>query len=124
HLLPRREAEELLRRILHEVVVLDIDLATEAYGTGAGRRVFRVVDGLQFLRLPLQVVLDDDLQRPQDRHPPKRRAVQRLANGKLEHAEVDLAVGAGDPDTGYEIADSLRRHAAAAEPGNRRHARI
>ena len=44
--------------------------------------------------------------------------------GKLEHAGVDDAVGLGDPDPLDEIADRLRRHAAAAQSRKRRHARV
>src|SRR5208282_2766033 len=42
----RPQAEELLGRVLAEVVALDIEYAAERYLAGAGGRVFRVVDGL------------------------------------------------------------------------------
>ncbi len=36
HLGARRQAEEFLRRILHEIVLLDIELAAEGYAARAG----------------------------------------------------------------------------------------
>ena len=42
----------------------------------------------------------------------------------LEHRHVDHAVGLGDADAADEIAQRLGRHAAAAQPRQRRHPRI
>ena len=53
-----------------------------------------------------------------------RRLVEHFANGIFEHADIDHAVGLGDADALDEIADRGRRHAAAAQSGERRHARI
>ena len=50
--------------------------------------------------------------------------VQHIADRVVEHGDVDQAVGARHADRLDEIADRLRRHAAAAEPRKRRHARI
>ena len=69
HLAPGREPEELARRVLHEVLALDIDLPRERHLARPGACVFRIVDRLQVLRLALGIVLDDHLQRAQDRHP-------------------------------------------------------
>ena len=45
-LAPRRQAEELLRRVLHEVVPLDVDLARKRHGSRAGGGVLGIVDGV------------------------------------------------------------------------------
>ena len=47
-----------------------------------------------------------------------------LADGKFQHADIDDAVGLGHADALDEIADRRRRHAAPAQAGERRHARI
>ena len=39
-------------------------------------------------------------------------------------ADIDHAVGFGDADPADEVAHRRRRHAAPAQPGKRRHARI
>ena len=83
-----------------------------------------MVDRVQFLRLPFRIILDHDLQRPQHRHAPLRGLVQHLADRKFQHAHIDHAVGLGHADPLDEIADRLRRHAAAAQARERRHARI
>ena len=90
----------------------------------AGGRVLRIVDRVELLRLAFRIVLDDDLQRPQHRHAARRGLVEELADRVLEHRHVDEAVGAGDADPLDEVADRLGRHAAPAEPGKRRHARV
>ena len=56
-----------------------------------------------------------------------RRSAVLLSTSRiaeLEHADIDHAVGLGDADALDEIADRLRRHAAPAQAGERRHARI
>ena len=83
-----------------------------------------MIDGLELLALPFRIVLDHDLERPQHRHAPLRGLVEHLAHRKIEHRDVDHAVGLGDADALDEIADRLRRHAAPAQAGQRRHARI
>ena len=124
HLAARRQAEELLRRILHEVVALDVELARERHLPRAGRGILRVVDDVDLFDLPFGIVRDDDLQRPQDRHDARRAAVQVLAHAVLELRHVDDVFLLGDADPRAEIADRLRRVAAAAQTGDRRHARI
>ena len=47
-----------------------------------------------------------------------------LADGEIQHPHVDDAVGLGDADALDEVADRLGRHAAPAQAGERRHARI
>ena len=86
--------------------------------------ILRVVDRVELLRRPLRVVLDHELQRAQHRHPARRGLVQMLADRMVEHRDIDEAVGAGDADPAGKIADRRRRHAAPAQPGQGRHARI
>ena len=90
----------------------------------AHRRVLGIVDGLELLHLPLGIVLDHEPDRPEDRHDPRGAAVQILPHAVLEERQVDHAVGLGDADALGEVADRLRRVAAAAEPGEGRHPRV
>ena len=83
-----------------------------------------MIDRLELLALPFRVILDHDLERAQHRHAARRGLVQMLADGIVEHRDVDDAVGLGDADAADEIADRRRRHAAPAQPGEGRHARI
>src|SRR5205823_14809501 len=64
-------------------------------------------------------VLDDDLQRTQHRHASQGRLVEDLADRKIEHGDVDHAVGLGNSDPLDEIAHRLRRHPSAAQPRQR-----
>ena len=125
HLAAGREAEELLRRVLHEVVALDIEFAAEGDRARAGGRVFGVVDRLQRFRAALGPVLDHQLQRPQHRHAPRRDAVQQFADRDIRTRRYsDDAVRLGDAAASHEVAQRRRRNAAPAHPGQRRHARI
>ncbi len=51
-------------------------------------------------------------------------AVQHVAHGVLELAELDDVVGLGHADPGNEVAQALGRETAPAHPGDRGHARI
>jgi hypothetical protein len=124
HLAAGRKAEELLGRILHEVVALDPELAGERHRPSAGGRIFRVVDRLEAFGLPLRVIAEDDLERAQHGHPARRGPVEELAHAMLEQPDLDQIVAPGDADPSDEVADRGRRDAAAAQAGERRHARI
>ena len=124
HLAPGREAEEPARRILHEVVALDEEFAGERHAAHAGGGVLGIVDRLELLRLTLRVVLDHHPERPQHRHAALRRTVQDLAHAVLEQGDIDQIVALRDADAPRELANRGRRHAAPAQPGERRHARI
>src|SRR5262249_23818588 len=89
-----------------------------------GGRIVGMVDGVDLIELAFRIVLDDDLQRTQDSHPPQGRSVENLAYGKIEHCDVDHAVGLGNPDPLDEIAYRLRRDTPPAQPCKRRHARV
>src|SRR5262249_44013436 len=62
HLGTRRESEEFLRRILHEVVLLDVKLTCKFYFACACRRVIRMIGGVELFDLSFGVILDHDLQ--------------------------------------------------------------
>ncbi len=115
---------EFLRRVLHEVVTLDIEFAAEAQAARARGRVVGMVDGVDLLELAFGIILDDDLQRTQNRHAPQGRFVENLAHGKVEHGHIDHAVGLGYPDPLDEVAHRLRRDTAPAQPCERGHARV
>src|SRR3974390_683079 len=51
----RREPEELLRRVLHEIVALDIELAAEIDLSRAGCRIVRMVYGLPVFAIPARI---------------------------------------------------------------------
>ena len=83
-----------------------------------------MVEGFELLVATFGVIFDHDLQRAQHRHAPRRGSVEHLADGKLEHGEIDDAVGLGDADPFDKVPNSLRGHAAAAQASKRRHPRI
>ncbi len=124
HLAPGRKTVEFLGRHFHEVVALDIELAAEADAPDARGRILGAVDGIELLARTVRVIFDDHFQRTQHRHATQRRLVEGLTDRVLEHADIDEAVGLRDADPPHEITDRGRRHAAATQPRQCRHARI
>ena len=124
HLAARRQAIEVLRRVLHKIVALDVELPAERDLPRASRRIVRMVDRVKPLGAVLGVILDHQLQRTQHRHPPRCGSVELVAYRMLEHPDIDHAVGAGDADALRESADRLGRNAAAPEAREGRHARV
>jgi hypothetical protein len=124
HLAARREAEELLRRVLHEIFALDVELAGERHGA-CRRRILGIVDRLELSDLVLRIVLDHDLERIEHGHPPLRLAVQDLAHVQNSRFASSIsAVELGDADARRRT----RGWPAPDSPGgasrDRRHARI
>ena len=70
---------------------------------------------------PSGPVLDNDLQRTQHGEPALRGVVERVANAVVEQRGVDEVVGPRHADPMCEVADRFRRHAAPAQPRQRRH---
>ena len=124
HFAVRREAEELLGRILHEVVALDEKLAREGNLARAGVRVLGVVDGVEPFDGVLGEVVDHDAHGVEDAHAAEGRAVEVVADAGFEKGEFRGALVLGDADLLAEVADGLGGVAAAAEAGDGRHAGV
>ena len=124
HLAARGQAEELLRRIFAEVVALDVQLARERYLARACRRIFRVIDDVDLLHLPLGIVGERHLDRVEHRHHARRALVQVLADAVLELCDIDHVLLLRHTNARAEVADRLRRVAATAQAADRRHPRV
>ena len=64
----REKTEVLLRRILHEVLTLDIEFSGERNLTLAHLRILQVIRDAQHLCLAFRIVVDDQLYRIEDSH--------------------------------------------------------
>jgi hypothetical protein len=104
--------------------VLDPQLPRERDAPRPRRRILGIVDDLDLFGLTLGVVLDDQLQRIEDRHPTGRPAVEHPAHGMLELTDLDDAVRARNADHRGEVPDALRREAPPPEAADRRHPRV
>ena len=71
-----------------------------------------------------RVIVDDNLQRPQNPHHPEGVFVEVLADTVFQQGQVHHAVGAGHPDAIAEIADGRRGVAPPVQTRNGGHARI
>ena len=124
HFPARGQAEELLRRLLHEVVALDVDLPRERHLARARGGILRVVDDVHVLDELVGIVRQDQLQRAEHRHRPRRMPVEILAHAVLEQPDVDHVLLLGDADPRAEVANRLGRVAAPPQAGDGRHPRI
>ena len=124
HFAPWRQTEVLLRRILEEVALLDVEHAREGNLAFSRALVLGVVDRVQFVGLAFGVVLDHHAQRTQYAHHAGRGLVQLFPDGKLQLCDVHEAVPLGQTDAGAELPDGPRRVAASAQAAQCGHARI
>ena len=90
----------------------------------AGGGVGRVILDLEGLALARGIVRDDKLHRMQHAHRALGGGIEVLAQAVLEEGVLHHARALGDTDAVAEIADGLRREAAAAQAAERRHPRI
>ncbi len=116
----RAEAEELFRRVFHEIASLDIDLPGQQQLPFAQLRFLRMIrrraDNFIFRQ-----VGNHHLERIKHRLPPRRRLVELLADTLLEHRQVDARIGLADTDPFTEGPDGGGRVAAPAHTDQGRH---
>ena len=114
----------LLRRNLHEVVLLDIQLAAEGNLTGAELRMIRMVFQGNSLRLALGPVGQDDLQGPKDGHGTEGGITQDIADAVLKDGVIHGGIRLAHADGIDKVPDGHRGIAAAAHGRESGHARI
>ena len=83
-----------------------------------------MVGHCHFFDLIHRVIREHQLQRAQHRHRPRRAAIEIFPHAVLEQADVDDIFFLRHADARAEVANRLRRVAAAAQPGHGRHSRI
>ena len=124
HFAARRETEELLGRLLHEIVAFDVDHLREGNLTRSGRFVLRIVDRREEFRLVLVVVGDDHFQRVEYGHATLGDLVQVFADAVFQLAEVDDVVAFGNAYHFSEVAHRSRGVTLAAQGADGRHAGV
>ena len=122
HFSARLQAEELLRRLFHEVFLLDVDDARERHVAVAA--VHRIVVGDEHFLMVFRHVRQHDLQRMQHGHDAVGMLVEIFAHSVLEHRDIDEAVCLCNADFLAERFDSRWRIAATAQARDGRHARV
>src|SRR5204862_6591155 len=76
------------RRSFHEIVALDVKLATERNLACSGIWIFGVVDCIEFFDFSLGIIRQHDLDRAQYGEPACGGAVEFVTYGVLEHSHV------------------------------------
>ena len=107
--LARGQPVEPSRRVLHEIVALDVNLASERHAAGAHAVVFGVVNGLELFALLFRVVGNHHLQRIQHGHAPLGSPVQVIAQAVFQQRQFGDGVAPGDADPLTHVADGLGR---------------
>ena len=116
-----KEAKIFFDRLCHEVVLLHIELAGEGHLAGAELRPVGIILHFDRFRLPFRVIVDDDLQRAENRHCARRIRIEPVTHTGLEQAVIHDAVSFGDTDAFTEIADGGSGIAATAHAAQRGH---
>ena len=124
HFDPGAQAEELGRRRLAKILLLDPELARERHLPSSGSRVFGIVRDLEVLDLPFRIVLELDLERPEHRHAPERATIEVLAHAVLEQRQLDAVLPPRHADPLGEVAQRRRRIPSPPHAAQRRHPRI
>ena len=124
HLLVGGETEELLGRVLHEVVALDPQLLAEGHGVLAGGGVLGVVGHVESLLLALGVVVDDQADGVDDGADAGGDAVEVVAHGMLEELDVVEGLVLGVADAADEVLDGVWGVAASAQAADGGHAGV
>src|SRR5690554_2840475 len=118
------QAEILLGRLFHEVVALDVNLATEGQLTGTHRFVLGVIHGFHHLHLSLGIVGNDDFHGVEygvNAHGP---LVEVLAHTVLQQGKVDHIVAPRHTHAVGKHANAFGGVAPAAQARNGGHAGI
>ena len=68
NLVAREQTEVFARRLLHEILALNVKLSAKRNHTGSKLWILQVVRNLQQLGLAFRIVVDDQLHRIQDCH--------------------------------------------------------
>ena len=114
HFATRCQAEEFLRRILHEVVALDPQFPTKRDLASSRRRILGVVHTLQMLNVTFRVVLDDHLQRIQNTHKTGRHLVEMVAHIILQQRHFHIVLAFRHAHLSPETTNGLGWHTATA----------
>ena len=114
-LISRIQSLVLRDRVLHEIVLVDIELALKRDLSLAELRILEVVVRVEHLRLSLRIIIDDELKRMKDSHHARALHFQVLADAVLEHGRIRDGVGLRNTGELDEHLDRLRRVAAAAK---------
>ena len=112
HATPRPETEEFLRRILHEVIAFDPDLATHRHLALTHIGVLRVIRHQRICQRFGRPVFQDHLHRIEHRHTTRGGFVEIVAHLKLQQGHIGRAIELGDADALAEIANRRRRISA------------
>ena len=124
HATPRPETEEFLRRILHEVIAFDPDLATHRHFALTHIGILRVIRHQRICQRFGRPVFQDHLHRIEHRHTTRRRPVEIVAHFKLKQGHIGRAIELGDADALAKITNRCRRISTPTQAGNRRQAGI
>ena len=124
HFRAGRQTVVLFGRLLAEVVALDPQLTREGHGAAAVGGIFGMPGHLELFHLVFGVVFDDHLHGVQHGHGARGVGVEVFADAEFQHRVIHHGVGAGDADAAAELAQGLRRHAAAAQAAQGGHARV
>jgi hypothetical protein len=118
------QAEILSRRILHEIVLLNVQFSRERHLALTQFGSHGVIQSRHHFDLVLRIIGQYDFERPHDSHAALRGSTQILPNAVFEQRHLDRILFFGYTNTFAKIAQCCRRIATASHARQCGHARI
>src|SRR5205814_8607160 len=112
------------RRSFHEIVALDVKLATERNLACSGIWIFGVVDCIEFFDFSLGIIRQHDLDRAQYGEPACGGAVEFVTYRVLQHSHVSHARIFRDANVVGELAQGAGGYAVPTQSGDSKHPRV
>ena len=120
----RKQPEIFLRRILHEIFPVNIQLPAERDFPGSHFLIFRIVDSIDPFHLIFRIIVDDQLYRIQHSHITRHLRLQIFPDAVLQHCVIRRALCFGNTGKFDKHADGFRRKASSSERCDRHQAGI
>ena len=124
HFAAGREAEELLGRVFHEVLAVDVENVAHVQRARPHLGMVGMVLHGDLVHEALGPVGERHFQGPQHGHGARRAASQILAHAVFEQGEIHRGISLGHAHAAKEILDGGGAVTAAAHGGERGHAGI
>ena len=106
NLVAREQSEILLRRLLHEVLSLYIQILAECYLSASELLVLLIVLDIEVLNLILRIVVDDKLYRINNCHVSLGCELQVVSHAILKHSVINRRLALGYSNQLHELLNS------------------
>ena len=116
--------EVLLRRLLHKIISLDVQLTPERYFSAAQFFIFQIVRNIQIFNLILRIIIDHQFDGIKYSHHTRLLHLKILADAVFKHRIIHRTLCLGHSAQVDKHLDGLRCKSSSAERCNRNKTRV